>query len=125
MMKRAEEALKNLSASFFDDCGELRQVCFSLPQVILHFEHMKIEVRNTCEIQDDEGTRWVWRAFEVSDMIGLGNLLGYTIRQFNVLSPAKLQLTFSNGYTLLLTADETGYECFIISKEGGYGKVIV
>ena len=125
MKKRAEEDLTNLNASFFDDCGELRQVCFSLPQVVLHFEHMKIEVRNTCEIQDGERKRWVWRAFEVSDMIGLGNLLGCTIRRFSVSSPAKLQLTFSNGYTLLLAADETGYECFIISKEGGYGDVIV
>ena len=125
MMKRAEQDLKNLSASFFDDCGELRQVCFGLPQVTLHFEHMKIEVRNTCEIQDGEGKRWVWRAFEVSDMIGFGNLLGYTIREFNVLPSAKLQLIFSNGRTLLLTADMTGYECFIISKEGGYGDVIV
>jgi hypothetical protein len=137
MIEQAERQLRALSRTFFADTGEMTQIAFSPYQVILYFEHMTIDIESNCEVQYPDGSRWVWEperkskvdgpgeAGHPSDMAGFAILLKSHILGFEVLPRAQLLLSFSNGCKLLLRANDSGYECFSISKEGRWGDIAV
>ena len=125
-----------LAPSYFDDAGELVDVTFGLHRVVLRFDRMSVEIYNGCEIRCPDGRAWVWRPkekgghtrvseAEMNDMTGFAKLLESEYRSFEVLADGKLRLNFANGCALVLWADESGFESFVIGKTGDEGGRIV
>jgi hypothetical protein len=120
-----DRQLASLPAAFFADAGDVIQIAYSLHQVIVRLERMTIDIQSRCEISSPNGTRYQWEPELLSDMRGFGELLGSRIERFEAVAGVRLILYFSNGGALLLAGKNSGYESFIISKEGGYGDVII